>query len=87
MTILDIALCGVLAVSSAGLSFFRHPAPPQDVKPVVTENVAERVAVQEKPDVTQKPVQTVEERGDALLFEADALSSMPFGRAIVMPFD
>ncbi|MEI6890727.1 MAG: hypothetical protein V5783_01030 [Pontiella sp.] len=30
---------------------------------------------------------SLEERGDAMLFEADALSSMPFAEAIVMPFD
>ena len=33
------------------------------------------------------PVQTLEERGDALLFEIDALQAMPFDQAIVSPFE
>ena len=87
MTIIDIALYGVLAVSSAGLSYFSNPEPPQDVKPVAIEKVAEPIAIPDKPAVAQKPVQTLEERGDLMLFEADALSSMPFAQAVVMPFD
>lgn len=86
MTIIDIALYGALAVSSAGLSCF-NPEPPQDVKPVAIEKVAEPIAIPDKPAVAQKPVQTLEERGDLMLFEADALSSMPFAQAVVMPFD
>ncbi|MEE9367929.1 MAG: hypothetical protein V3V05_03590 [Pontiella sp.] len=33
------------------------------------------------------PVQPLEERGDAMLFEIDALQGMPFDQAITMPFD
>lgn len=33
------------------------------------------------------PVQTLEERGDAMLFEAQALLDTPFDQAITMPFD
>ena len=33
------------------------------------------------------PVQPLEERGDAMLFEIDALRNTPFDEAIVMPFD
>jgi hypothetical protein len=35
----------------------------------------------------KQPVQPVEERGDAMLFEADALHATPFDQAVVMPFD
>lgn len=34
-----------------------------------------------------KPVQTLEERGDAMLFEAQALMDTPFDQAITLPFD
>ena len=34
-----------------------------------------------------QPVQTLEERGDAMLFEIDALQGTPFDQAIVMPFE
>ena len=33
------------------------------------------------------PVQPLEERGDAMLFEIDALQNTPFDEAIVQPFD
>jgi hypothetical protein len=33
------------------------------------------------------PVQLLEERGDAMLFEIDALQNTPFDEAIVAPFD
>ena len=35
----------------------------------------------------QQPVQPVEERGDAMLFEIDALQNTPFDQPITMPFD
>lgn len=41
----------------------------------------------EPAELAQVPVQSIEERGDAMLFEADALSTMPFDQAITMPFD
>ncbi len=33
------------------------------------------------------PVQPLEERGDAMLFEIEALQNTPFDEAIVTPFD
>lgn|GEM_PF-4665984 len=33
------------------------------------------------------PVQTLDERGDAMLFEIDALQGLLFDQAVVMPFD
>ena len=35
----------------------------------------------------KQPVQSLEERGDALLFEIDALQGTPFDQAVVMPFE
>jgi hypothetical protein len=35
----------------------------------------------------KEPVQPLEERGDAMLFEIEALRNMPFDEAIVTPFD
>ena len=34
-----------------------------------------------------RPVQNLEERGDAMLFEASALEGTPFDQAVVMPFE
>jgi len=52
-----------------------------EVAPVVTPQ-SNAVAVKEK-----KPVQPLEERGDAMLFEIDALQNTPFDQAVTMPFD
>jgi len=35
----------------------------------------------------KKPVQPLEERGDAMLFEIEALQNTPFDEAIVKPYD
>ncbi len=40
-----------------------------------------------EPVAARAPVEPLEERGDALLFEIDALVGTPFDRAITMPFD
>ena len=40
--------------------------------------------IQERP---VEPVQPIEERGDAMLFEAEVLGGMPFDQSITMPFD
>jgi hypothetical protein len=41
------------------------------------------VAVEEP----KQPVQSLEERGDAMLFEIDTLQGTPFDQAVVMPFE
>jgi hypothetical protein len=41
------------------------------------------VAVEEP----KQPVQSLEERGDAMLFEMEALQGTPFDQAVVMPFE
>ena len=55
---------------------------------------AEPIAVQvlelrpsPKPVEVKEPVQPLEERGDAMLFEIDALGGTPFDHAATMPFD
>jgi hypothetical protein len=35
----------------------------------------------------KQPVQSLEERGDAMLFEMEALEGTPFDQAVVMPFE
>jgi hypothetical protein len=44
-------------------------------------------ATNEAPVEVNVPVQPQEERGDAMLFEIDALQHTPFDEAIVKPFD
>ena len=44
-------------------------------------------ATSEAPAAEPEPVQPLEERGDAMLFEIDALQNTPFDEAITMPFD
>jgi len=46
----------------------------------VSTNVARPVEV-------QVPVQPIEERGDAMLYEIDALQGTPFDQSITMPHD
>ncbi|HSR87553.1 MAG TPA: hypothetical protein VLL07_01260 [Pontiella sp.] len=47
----------------------------------------EASSTNEAPAETPMPVQPLEERGDAMLFEIDALQNTPFDEAIVQPFD
>lgn len=58
-----------------------EPVMVQDITPPVVQKTNEAVAVQ------QQPVQSVEERGDAMLFEIDAMQNTPFDQSITMPFD
>ena len=56
-----------------------EPIPPEEIPRMIEAPVAI-----EEP---KKPVQSLEERGDALLFESEALFGAPFDQAVVMPFD
>jgi hypothetical protein len=62
-------------------------APPEEAFERMSEIAAASVIeeVVQAPDF--KPVQTLEERGDAMLFEAQALLDTPFNQSITMPFD
>lgn len=41
----------------------------------------------EAPVAVESPVQSIEDRGDAMLFEVEALGNTPFDQEIVTPFD
>jgi hypothetical protein len=56
-----------------------EPFAPEELPPLVEAPVAA-----EEP---KSPVQPLEERGDAMLFESEALLGTPFGQDVVMPFD
>lgn len=56
-----------------------EPSPPEEMPRVVEAPVAV-----EEP---KQPVQSLAERGDAMLFESEALMGTPFDQAITMPFD
>ncbi len=56
-----------------------EPIPPEEMPRLIEAPVAI-----EEPKI---PIQSLEERGDALLFESEALFGTPFDQAVVMPFD
>lgn len=58
---------------------------PPPVEPVVVHAVESGESPE--PVAVATPVQSLEERGDAMLFEIDALGGTPFDRAVTMPFD
>jgi hypothetical protein len=51
--------------------------------PEVPRLIDAPVAVEEP----KRPVQPLEERGDAMLFEIDALQGTPFDQAVMTPFE
>lgn len=57
------------------------------VEPLPELRQAAAVAVPRAEPEPERPVQSVEERGDAMLFEVGALSGMPFDQPVVMPFE
>ena len=65
---------------------------PMEVSPPMPEPMVEveapcLVEVPETIEEPKKPVQPIEERGDAMLFESEALFGTPFDRAVVIPFN
>lgn len=59
--------------------------PADETRIEIPAAVEPRVA--QEPVPVQVPVLPLEERGDAMLFEIDALNNLPFGQAVTMPFD
>jgi hypothetical protein len=55
----------------------------QRIYPVIHQTNVPAVTAQQP----AQPVQSIDERGDAMLFEIDALGTMPFDDAITRPFD
>ncbi len=56
-------------------------------KPILQEEVPRLVKLPVAIEEPKQPVQSLEERGDAMLFESDALFGTPFDQATMMPFD
>jgi len=65
----------------AGVEAAQHIAP--SPAPETPQIVVAPVATEEP----KRPVQSLEERGDAMLFEGAALQGTPFDEAVVMPFE
>jgi hypothetical protein len=80
----------LLAAASAAYVWLRSsPEIPSGPEPVVMPGGQQAVlpSTNTAPLEADVPVQPLEDRGDAMLFEADALGNTPFDEAIVMPFD
>lgn len=64
---------------------------PMDVTAVAAADPLPPVAVEQVEvavvETVAAPVESVEERNDAMLMEAEALFGTPFDHAVVMPFD
>ena len=89
-----IFILSLVAVASAAYVWLRPPSENHPVpEPVVIPGEQQVVvplavtATNEAPKETNVPVQPLEERGDAMLFEIDALQNTPFDEAIVKPFE
>ena len=79
------------AVGESQLQVFAQPQTLQVLEdsfssPEPVSKISKEKGMQE-PEIVQVPVQSVDERGDALLFEIDALQGTPFDQAVTMPFD
>lgn len=77
-----------IIISEKPLDGFLSLQEPVNEQKVVSVPAYAAVAPEAVPaELPQPPVQTIEERGDAMLFEAEALSFLPFDQAVTMPFD
>ena len=84
----------LFAAASAAYVWLR-PAPetPSVPEPVVMSGGQEMDGLMTEPATNEAPVeanapaQPLEERGDAMLFEIDALQNTPFDEEIVTPFN
>jgi hypothetical protein len=80
----------LFAAASAAYVWLRSGAEPSSSSESITmpdvrqEDSMQAVSVTNEAPV---PVDPLEERGDAMLFEAEALGNTPFDEAIVKPFD
>ncbi len=85
-----IPILSLVAAESAAYVWLRSsPETPSAPEPIAIPGVQQAVvpATNEAPVEVPVPVQPLEERGDAMLFEIDALQNTPFDEAIVTPFD
>ncbi len=60
---------------------------PKGIEPVVQSMEIETVTASIAEVKPQSPIQPIEERGDAMLFESEALFGTPFDHAVVIPFN
>ena len=82
-----IFILSLVAVASVAYVWLQSiPEVPSVSEPEDPEG-SDRTATNEAPVEAREPVQPLEERGDAMLFEIDALQNTPFDEAIVAPFD
>lgn len=93
-----IVLIILLIATASFVAMMRRPAPEivSDHAAVISVSAPSEsvIAVQPSPLKTnvapvavEVPVQPIEDRGDAMLFEADALGNTPFDQEIVTPFN
>jgi len=94
MKAIHTALISLLAVAAPAAYVIFHPATRladpgavvgeqmKDIAPLAAPLTTETVQAADP-----EPVQPLEERGDAMLFEMEALQNMPFDQSITMPFD
>ena len=103
MKAVGIVFLFLLLLAAATAAYWLRPAPsPEPIRnpeaaikesavaqealpPVAPSIRADEAAVQGAPG--QKQVQPLEKRGDAMLFEIDALQNTPFDDAVTRPFD
>lgn len=89
-----IAILSLFTLASAAYVWMRSaPDAPSESEPgaVPVEPRAvtriEAAATNTPPEEGLAPVQPLEERGDAMLFEIEALQNTPFDEAVVKPYD
>jgi len=72
---------------SHSISVIPEDAPILPIQNPVEMPAAGPAVMVEVEQTPAEPVQPIEERGDAMLSEIDALQGMPFDQAVTMPFD
>ena len=77
------------AVSAAYVLLRSSPETPPVSAPIAMPGEQPGVAppTNQAPVDAKMPIQPLEDRGDAMLFEIEALQNTPFDEAIVTPFD
>ncbi len=101
MKTIHIVLVLLLAVVVSAAYVVSRPAEPSPPLPIEEEMLTIEAPAEKMPpsiapavdpvvvaaEPEREEAQTLEERGDAMLFEIDALQNMPFDQSITMPFD
>jgi hypothetical protein len=85
LTIPELSTADLMVIPMPDLQIQAVEEPVPEVHPISVEPTV--VQAVPEPAAAQHPVQMIEQRGDAMLFEAQALLDTPFDQAIVMPFE